>query len=137
MTQTFNTTGMKAANERKREAARNAVITALRAAGEKGLTARDIVEAAGVSYHTVRFHMPELRLQNLAHIGPWELHGKQLVPSFIYGPGVDTKRDDYTHLLADAVVVDIEREARREAMRRHEKWQRSWTAHRDAAAAWI
>lgn len=137
MPKNFNAAGMQAVNERKREAARSAVITALRAAGAKGLTQRDIVEAAGVSDHTVRAHMPSIRAERLVHIGPWVVHGTKLVPTYIYGLGVDAKRDAYTHLLADAVVVDIEREARREAMRRHEKWQRNWTAHRDAAASWF
>lgn len=133
----FNAEGLRSRNEQKRQAARTAVITALRAAGAKGLTQRDIVETAGVSDHTVRTHMPSIRAERLAHIGPWVLHGTKLVPTYIYGTGKDEKRDDYEHLLADVVVVDIEREARAEAMRKHEKWLRNWTAHRDAAAAWI
>lgn len=137
MPKNFNADGMQAANERKREAARNAVITALRAAGAKGLTARDIVETTGVSYHTVRAHMPDLRLQKLAHIGPWELHGTQLVPTYVYGTGVDAKREDYLHLRAENLGKDVEGEARTEAKRRHEKWARNWRPSRPAEAAWF
>ncbi|CAJ0737807.1 hypothetical protein R16034_00855 [Ralstonia edaphis] len=136
MAKNFNAAGMKAANEKKREAARNAIITALRAAGSKGLTQRDLVVAANVSDHTVRAHMPSIRAEGHAHVGPWELHGTKLMPTYIYGPGVDAKRDDYMHLLADITIVDVEREARREAERRHQKRQRDWKPRR-AEAAWF
>ena len=137
MAQTFNTTGMKAANERKRQAAEAAVLAALRAAGPAGATVKELVLASDVSDVGIRTHIRAMRDNELVHIASWCMRGTKLVAVFAMGAGEDAKEEDYMHLRQEKAAESAEAEARKEARRRHEKWQRSWTAHRDAAAAWI
>ncbi|MFX3547658.1 hypothetical protein V8918_02710 [Ralstonia mannitolilytica] len=133
----FNADGLRAFNQAKCQAAREAVIDALRAAGPAGATVEELVLASDISDVGIRTHIRAMRASGLVHICSWRLRGTQLVAVFAMGAGDDAKEEDYMHLRREKAAESAEAEARKEARRRHAAWQSKFRPHRDAAAAWL
>jgi hypothetical protein len=136
----FDVSGLMASNAAKRRRTHERVVAALKEAGSEGLAFHELRKKTVALDTSLRSILTALREENSVHIGCFKLMRRQLVPSYVLGAGDDACIDDYRYLQEQATAAeaeDVEAAAHTEALRKHEKWQRSWTAHRDAAAAWI
>jgi predicted ArsR family transcriptional regulator len=120
-------------NAQKAAQTKAAIIAALAASGDDGMTTGEIKQVVASSEETVRGHINRLRFCGEVHVGRFKLIRGKLTSCYVLGAGDDAKIGDYSYLLEDGA----EQEAHKEVERKHAKWARDWKAHRPLEAAWI
>uniref|UniRef100_C6BC86 Uncharacterized protein n=1 Tax=Ralstonia pickettii (strain 12D) TaxID=428406 RepID=C6BC86_RALP1 len=131
--------GLMASNAAKRRRTHERVVAALKEAGSAGLAFHELRKKTVALDTSLRAILTLLREEGSVHIGCFKLMRRQIVPSYVLGAGEDACIDDYRDLQAKATAKeaeDVEAAARKEAERKHEKWQREWKPRR-AEAAWF
>ena len=131
--------GLIASNAAKRQRTLARFIAAMEEAGAGGLTFAELRRKTVALDTSLRAILTSLRDDGVVHIGSFRLMRRQLVPAYVLGAGEDACIDDYRDLQAKATAKeaeDVEAAARKEAERKHEKWQRDWKPRR-AEAAWF
>ena len=131
--------GLLASNAAKRQRTLARFMAALEEAGAEGLTFAELRKKTVTADTSLRAILTSMRDDGVVRIGSFRLMRRQLVPAYVLGAGEDACIDDYRDLQAKATAKeaeDAEAVARKEAERRHQKWQREWKPRR-AEAAWF
>ncbi|CAJ0705995.1 hypothetical protein [Ralstonia holmesii] len=134
-----NYSGLHTSNAAKRQKTLARFMAALKDAGDEGLTFAELRKKTVALDTSLRAILTSLRADGVVHIGSFRMMRRQLVPAYVLGTGDDACIDDYRDLQAKAAAKeaeDVEAAARKEAERKHEKWQRDWKPRR-AEAAWF